>query len=447
MFFVIIVSFVLFRKAAGTLEINKINLISYIYYLFVAQAFLGSILICLGYDKHYTLDKLIYREASINMATYALWFTLILLPLIMILIFKLFRFNSKKEYQHFLDAEVVPGNNAYIFKIIIIIAIIQIGVLLALIIKIGYIPIIKLVTAGDSFDFATERIKNKTVSIWGGEYVKNIIVMLGIPVMGYITAAYALVEKNKKWIALAIVYFVAAFIVKTFDFAKSPLVFHLFIYLLLFLYTRSGKVKKSLIVGFAAGMAGILVVAYKVTGYDGSFFDIYNGILGRTLFTQMGTLCYHFDLFPNIFHYLQGRSLSPTILDLIGKDPESHLRSAKLVMDFYGSDKVYENTAGVMNASFIGEAYANWGWGGVLGSIIWVGIILSLLFILVMRIKKTPVTIAMFAMLTQYMGNASQGGFVDFVYNFSIVAIILGCLILIYLENLIEWLKHIISKH
>ena len=64
-----------------------------------------------------------------------------------------------------------------------------------------------------------------------------------------------------------------------------------------------------------------------------------------------------------------------------------------------------------------------------------------------MRIKKTPVTIAMFAMITQYMGNASQGGFVDFVYNFSIVAIILGCLILIYLENLIEWLKHIISKH
>lgn len=446
-FFVTIASFLLFKKAAGTLELNKLNIISYVYYLFVVQAFLGSILIKLGYDEHYTLNKLIYREASINLATYALWFTLLLLPCIMLIIFRLFKFDSQNEYGHFLEKEIVRDNEMAIFLILITIAVVQLLLLIILLVKTGYVPLLKLITADSSFNFATERIKNKNISVFGNEYIKSVVLSLGIPVIGYITAAYALVTKQKKWIILAGYYFIIALIIKTFDFAKSPLIFHLFIYLLIVLYIKHGKIKNSLIIGFAMIMACLLMGAYKLTGYEGSFLDIYNGILGRTLFTQMGTLCYHFDLFPNIFNYLHGRSLSPSVLKLLGSDPDLHLRSAKLVMEFYGSDKVYENTAGVMNTSFIGEAYANWGWSGVLFSIVWVGIVISVLFILIMRIKKTPITIAMFAMITQYIGNASQGGFVDFVYNFSLIVIVIGCLCLIYMDDIRSCLKkHYILK-
>ena len=186
-------------------------------------------------------------------------------------------------------------------------------------------------------------------------------------------------------------------------------------------------------------MACILVILYRVMGFQGSFLDIYNGILGRTFFTQVGTLTYHFDLFTNVFEPLNGRSLPPTILSLIGQNPDEHLRSAKLVMDFYGSEHVAEGTAGVMNACFLGEAYANWGWIGCLLSIVYVGLYLSLAFLLILRIKKTPVTICMLAIFTQTIGAMTQGGFVDFVYSISMILVLFGCLFLIYLDNIYNW--------
>lgn len=190
-------------------------------------------------------------------------------------------------------------------------------------------------------------------------------------------------------------------------------------------------------------MGAILVVMYKLTGYQGPFLDIYNGILGRTFFSQVGTLAYHFDLFSNVFKPLQGRSLSPIILSLIGLEPNQSLRSAKLVMDFYGSNNVAEGKAGVMNACFLGEAFANWGVGGAIFSIFYVGVFLALITMFVFKLKKTPVTVAMFAILIQYIGNMSQGGFVDFIYNITIVIIIVGCITLIYFDRIINGVRGI----
>ena len=67
-----------------------------------------------------------------------------------------------------------------------------------------------------------------------------------------------------------------------------------------------------------------------------------------------------------MFGFLGGRSFTPTILRLIGMNSSDYLRSAKLTMAFYGSEKVYDGSAGVMNALFAGEAYANWSFGWLL---------------------------------------------------------------------------------
>ena len=151
-------------------------------------------------------------------------------------------------------------------------------------------------------------------------------------------------------------------------------------------------------------------------------------------------------MFPGIFDYLGGKSLYPTILKLVGVDPETHIRSAQLVMDFYGSDRVYEGTAGVMNAVFIGEAYANWGYFGVFAAVLWVGIFVALLFILIMKVKKTPVTLAFLATTTQLIGSMTQGGFVEFLYSSSLILLILGFLILIYMNEIVQLLAFIFRK-
>lgn len=442
---VVFCSYKLFRTAAGTLSFGKINIISYIYYLCILQCLCGAGLVSLGYNKHYMLDKLIFSTDSITSATFAIYFMMLVMPFFMIVVFKLFKFSPQYEYDKFLKEEIKEPSNNKIFVCIVIVVIIQAIALAILLYKIGYLPILKMFFHNSEFDLNIERQINSDIQIFGTPYVKGIIVLFGIPIISYITAAYALVNRELKWIVVAGVCFVMAFIIKTYDFSKSPLVFHFVVYLLIVIYYKGG-IKNKFILLFGGGMVCILLVFYNLFGYEGSYLDIYNGILGRTLFTQFGTLCCHFDMFPGIFDYLDGKSLYPTILKLVGMDPETHIRSAQLVMDFYGSDHVYEGTAGVMNAVFIGEAYANWGYLGVFASVLWVGIFVALIFILIMKAKKTPATLAFLATATQLIGSMTQGGFVEFLYSSSLILLIVGFLILIYMNEIVQLLAFIFHK-
>ena len=447
MTFVSFISFKLFKYSSGTLAVGKINLISYVYYLCIVQVFAGTVLVNLGYNEHYTLKKLVFFNASIWSATIAVCSMMIILPTVLVCFFKLIKFDPKIQYENFLHSPIENKmeENQCLFIFTCCIGIIQIGALAVLLFKIGYIPLVKLFFHGNGFELDIERQHNASINIMGVDYIKSLIILLGIPIVSYITMAYAVATRERKWIMLAGLYFIAAIIVKTYDFSKSPLVFHLFVYVLIYIYYKGG-IKNKFLIGFGLAMTAILIVYYRLFGYQGSFFDLYNGILGRTFFTQFGTLCYHFDLFPSSVSYLAGRSLYPSVLNILGMDPEQHVRSAKMVMDFYGSEHVYDGTAGVMNACFLGEAYANWGWIGVITSILWVGIIIGILFILLMKVKKNPATLAFCAVITQMVGNMTQGGFVEFIYSSSLVIVIVGFLIIIYLHELCVGIRKGITK-
>lgn len=241
-----------------------------------------------------------------------------------------------------------------------------------------------------------------------------------IPVLAYISFASAFATREKKWIAISGILFVASCLCKTYKFEKSPIIFHLLIYVLIIIYL-SGGIKFIYMMLTGGVMGSVLIASYFATGFTGILLDIYNGPLGRTLFTEVGTLSYCFDLFPNIFGFLKGRSFTPTILKLLGMSGTEHLRSAKLTMAFYGSEKVYDGTAGVMNTLFVGEAYANWGYLGVFLSIVWVAFIITLLMILILKLKKTPGSVTLLAFLTVQIGSMLEGGFCDFVYSFNLI--------------------------
>ena len=246
---------------------------------------------------------------------------------------------------------------------------------------------------------------------------------------------FGVANREIKWIVLAVVMFIASGVTQTYDFSKSPMVFHLFVFMLMIIYFRKG-IKNIVMVAFGGAMGAILVVMYKATGFSTGLDSLYNGIFGRILFTQFGVLSYHLEYFGKIGNFLYGRSLSPTILSLLGQDPSTHVRSGKIIMGFYGHRSVYDGTAGVMNTNFIGEAYANFGWAGLVFSIVWVGLVISLLFFMIIKIKKTPATIAFLAVMTKSIGAMTQGGFADFIYSFSIIVTIVGFLIIIYFSDI-----------
>ena len=420
---ILISSTLLFKKAAGTLNPGKLNIISYVYYIFMLQSFAGATLILLGNDKHYTLNYLLNREESIRITIIVIFLTSILLPCMILIFQKVFQQNIGKMYVDFLKKETRAGTSCLWWKLFCVGTVVCIVVLIGFLMKVGYIPLLRLIHAPEGFNFGTERSRI-AATYFIHPYISNILLFTTIPVLSYISFASAFATKEKKWIVLSGILFTASCICKTYKFEKSPIIFHLLIYVLIIIYL-SGGIKFIYMVLTGGVMGSVLIASYFATGFTGTLLDIYNGPFGRTLFTEVGTLSYCFDLFPNVFGFLGGRSFTPTILKLLGMNSAEHLRSAKLTMAFYGSEKVYDGTAGVMNTLFVGEAYANWGYLGVFLSIVWVAFIITLLMILILKLKKTPGSIALLAFLTVQIGSMLEGGFCDFVYSFNLLLTIL----------------------
>lgn len=418
---VFLISTGLFYRASGTLNPGKMNIISCVYYIFMLQTFVGVLLINCGLDQHYTLNYLIKKEESILVTTRMTCLTALLLPGTILLGQKILKFNMRERFTGFLTEEVEVCNKweqkfFVLFCIgIAFSAIILIGVLC----KIGYIPFVRFFSAPEGFEMTSARGQISSIYFINA-YVSNIVIAIVIPLASYLSFSYVVLTKKRKWKVVAIVTFLMSVITKTIKFEKSPLAFHLLIFVLIFMYAVGG-IKILHMVGIVMVLGAVIVAAYLGSGFSGNLFDLYNGPIGRTLFTEVGTLAYCFDLFPAIFGFLGGRSFSPTILKLIGMDPALHLRSAKLVMAFYGSEKVYDGAAGVMNTLFVGEAYANWGYIGVVVSILWVALIVTTLTVVVLKMKKTPASITLLSILTVRIGMMLEGGFCDFVYSFDMI--------------------------
>lgn len=408
----------LFTKAAGTLNLGKINMVSYLYYLFMLQTFAGTVLVVLGFNKHYTIQSLINHNSTIKVTFIYVMLSSILIPLFIIFFEKVFKIKAVVNYDIYLKQKVEIGKRSEFCIIFCASAIVTIFAI-CFFVKIGYIPLIKLFTAPSNFNFVLERGRLANM-VLVNQYATNILLGAFVPMIAYLSFAFTLINKEKKWAVLTLLMFILSILIKTDKFEKSPLVFHFFTYLLIYIYIKGG-IRRSIMYVFVALAALIIIMSYFFTGFHGTIFDIYNGPMGRTLFTQVGTLMFVFDLIPRYLPFLGGRSLAPTILRIIGKDPTLHLRSGKLIMAYYGSEGVYSGGAGVMNTFFIGEAFANYGWRGVAFSLIWVSFFTVIVFFAVLHLKKTPWTVVFFAMMTSKIGNISQGGFFDFIYSFDFI--------------------------
>lgn len=422
----IAVSVFLFRRAASTIDIGKINVISYIMYLFLAQSMIGASMVYLGDRNHYTM-KYVLHEASFDIMFYSTLATAILFPLTICVIYRLLRFNMKEAYAGYLQKATNVRFEKKIFWAVAVIGFLCVGFLLLYMIaiyrKVHYFPIMRLLRTPSGFDMAIERQLITSVAPLG-ERITNLALHLGLPLLSYVAFAYAwALKKSLRWWIAAVVLIGSSVLGLTSNFEKSPVIFYLFVLLLVILYIR-GRLPKLLIWGFIGVIVLYMVFIYGKSGFDFSGgIDIYNGPIGRTVFTQVGTMILHFDLFPDVLPFLSGRSISPTAMKILGIEG-SPVRSAKAVMDFYGSEKVYEGTGGVMNTLWIGEAYANFGYIGMVFSILYVAAFIAMFVFVFLRLQKNPFNIALFAFLTNSFAHNTQTGFTDFIYNFQFILVI-----------------------
>ncbi|MCM1992499.1 O-antigen polymerase [Oceanirhabdus seepicola] len=424
------ISTYLFRKASGTLALNKLNIVSYIYYLFMITAFIGGSLIFLGFREHYLIKSMMINDSTINITFMFIMYCAIMLPLTMVIFFRIFKANSKKEYNNYLKKDIIIEYEREAFLLISLASILCILLSVYMFIKMGRVPLVDLVFNRGA-DTGTLR-HEITSTLYLNPYIKNLFILTLTPLLSYFTFIYANITRDKKWIMLFALLFVTSIFVKTYDYSKSPVVFYMVIFIFIHILIY-GKISNKLLIPCGIGCVGVILFMYARSGFNmENLFDIYNGPIGRTIFTSIGTLFLHFDLFPTFLPFLGGRSLSPTVMSLLTENM-THIRSGRVVMEFYSPFRVHAGTAGVMNSNFMGEAYANFGYSGALLAPIYVGILLALAYFVFLRMKKKPDNIMIYIALVVFFSTTLNGGFSDYVYNFNIIFIIIGLIVFKFL--------------
>nr|WP_243118015.1 O-antigen polymerase [Hathewaya histolytica] len=446
-------SLYLFYKASGTLNLQKLNIISYLFYLFIMHDFLGASLVYLGLTDHYLIRK-ITSHSTIDKTYYIICFVAIALPLSMVIISKILKVDVRKQYNTYLKSEVNLENENYIFLITLVISFICIFFSSLMFLKMGRIPLLDLIFNRKLSNTGVQRIYISNANFIN-PYIRNILVLGFTPLLSYFSYIYYKCTRSRSWCILFYVLFIFSLCIKTYNYAKSPVITYMFIFLLINIVIK-GRIKRKSLIIFTILSAFALIIIYIKFGYvSDKFIDIYNGPLGRVIFTQIATLFLHVDLFPMYIPYLSGRSFSPTILKIFYPGAR-HIRSGRAVMKFYSPEKVVAGTAGVMNTLFVGEAYANFGMYGVILGTLYVGVLFELIFIFFIKRQKTPINIIMYIFLTFSLVSSSQSGFVDYIYSFSIISS-LGLLIFIlisskllakkqYCRNIIDNLEKFNSK-
>lgn len=403
----------LFYKAAGSLSVKKLNMISFSYYLLLIFAFVGSSCVFCGFRNHYLIQKV--AEATIDKTYLMICYTLIMLPLSIWFFNTLFGVrNIKKEYAGYLKRETLwQGNSNAMFAVVSFLAVVSIASMVYVFCVMGYFPPLAYVTK-TADEMKVMRIQD-TRGFAGNVYIRNIVMCTVTPLTSYIAYIYMRKTKESKWLILFALLFVASVIVKTYNFEKAPVVYYvIYLYVLEVMMGNIKTLKGLTMVGVLGGVA-IYFFYYVISGYSGNLFTISTGPGGRIFMTQIATMFLHVDAFPNIHPFLDGASLPSLFADFLGIG-ESWIRSGSVVMNVYNQSAVSQGIAGVMNSIFTAEAWANWGWGGVLVSPLVVGFVYSVSTCFVIKRQKTPAMMMIYLVCFMNFTNSLLGGFVDYLY-------------------------------
>ncbi len=403
---VLLVSALLFGRAAGTLSLRFPNIVSWNFYIhFVLASFIGVALSVFGVS-HYMMDKVapIYRERAFWVVCYVMIAT----PLAMILTQRaLFGGNVRRKLlTYYAEPLHKVGNQALFWFVLSLIAFVAVVYVYVVLRRIPFLYLLQ----GDSLSAAQARIVAAR-GFGGIVYVRNILALFLAPLVSYVAYAYYRYYGTpfyRWWSLFSIVVAAAAL---TYSGEKAPIIY----YFLTLFFVRSyinGGVKLRELAAAGLGVAALLLVTYTVFMKQPLNTDTLLGIVRRITMSEISGLSQNLETFPQIYPFTGGTSFPDWMVGWFGIE---HLTTARLLMMEYNPTGIEEGTAGVINTLFVGEAWANFGLPGLLLAPLWVGFVIQAIYSTLLSFPKTPLAVALMAYFTADL--PITGGIVAFVWN------------------------------
>lgn len=409
----------LFKEASGSLSFKKLNMVSAIYYFMIAFNLIGASLVYVGLRGHYLIQK-IRASQTINVTYFSLAYTMVMFPLVLIIMRKILsHFFVRRDIDKFTEAGINYNASTLNIQCVALgfaaICTLATAYVFA---NLGYIPFVAMFKGGNIN--ALRQSGSRYFS--GNQYVKNLLMLTLTPFVSYLTYIYYRITKAIFWRVLFYYMAILSVIVLTYDFSKSPIITYLMgLYLL---EVVLGNVRNNKRFNRLAIAAVLLILFFYVIVMDAgsSLFSIYTGPFGRIFFTQIATLFLHIEAFPLKHAFLNGASFNGWMSFIV--PAAAGIRSGRVVMTIYNAAGIETNTAGVMNTVFIGEAYANFGYVGIIIAPIIFGIVIGFFAYMLPSLKKTPTSILLYVQMVLQFITVVEGGFVDIFYSASTIFLI-----------------------
>lgn len=397
--------------------VTRLNMISSVYYFHILLPyFLSSILVVYSIDNHYLINKISgphTRERSF----WFIMYTVVALPLGMRLASMLWQVNPKKFFQSYTEKPMenyISERDSFLRVFLYSLSVIAMLGIAYTFFVVRQFPLLSLFQGAEGLVLAVMR--NEVGREFGGiVIIRDLFGIILTPIMSYVAYGYWKVTKSRfdKW--WFYILFVSSILILTYNLAKAPVIYYLlgFIYFKVYNNIRISKKRLFLIGGLSFVLLSAFYFVVSSTFDIDLLFALNHGPLGRLFITQSSGLYLTVDTFPSHHDFLGFASISETFSNAFGLDHSQ--RSARIIMENYRPDAVRNGIAGVMNSLFVAEAYANFALAGVIISPFYVGMIIQSFYLLLMKLKKSPVVMAILVYYS--LRSVINGGINDYIYN------------------------------
>jgi len=397
------------------MKLTQLNMVSWIfYYQLVAQSFIASIFVINGWaDDHHAIscvgeDARIYGWLSVQ-------YTMIVMPLGMLFINYLYGYKSNyRLFLSYINSQVITltsKKDSFVKYPLYILSFISfLAVAYVFIVSKG-IPLIALFQGSDAYSLSGLRIEVSR-EFAGINFIRVYFALTLTPIMSYVAYSYWRMTKLREYFIWFLIMFLLSFFILTFNLAKAPFIS----YLLGFLFLNvliNGSIKKGILFLFFGVALILIITAYVFIVQVIELKVIYKLIRERIFLEQAAGTYLSFEFFPKFHDFIGFSSLSRIGSLVFGLDVSES--ADRIIMSIQKPLSVNAGIVGVMNSLFIQEAWANFGWLGVIIAPVYVGMFVQIIYNFFLKSKKTPIMIGILTYFSYKM--PITGGFNEFLFN------------------------------
>ena len=194
-----------------------------------------------------------------------------------------------------------------------------------------------------------------------------------------------------------------------------------------------GKISHKKILKFFIIFLILILFIIVLAAGNSNFILALEYLFNRVFLDEISGTFLMFDIFPSVYDHIYFESLSEFISNLFGMEKTDNAQRISMLYAF--GDRAASGLFNQLSTYFLGEAWANFGFYGLIFGPLYVGFILGFFINTFIRIKKTFLSVAILTYFSFSSSVSSQ--FNNFIYNSNIIIISFIILIVLAYSSLL----------